>query len=82
MSFLTSASLPFPEPDGLDEIPPGVVALALTVMYLTTFFCLLGMGYTGEQALTLTVGAGLGSITVLDQFGRYVNRRRLDRGQR
>lgn len=82
MSSLTSADLPVPAPDGPDEVDPGVVTLALTVMYLTTFFSLLGMGYPGEHALTLTVGAGLGSVTVVDQFGRYVNRRRLRRSRR
>ena len=82
MSSLTSACPPVPDPAGPDEVDPGVIALALTVMYLTTFFCLLGLGYTGEQSLTLTVGAGLGSVTVLDQFDRYVSRRRLRRSRR
>lgn len=82
MSSVTSAYLPVPEPDGPGEIDPGVVVLAVTVMYLTTFFSLLGMGYPGQHALTLTVGAGLGSITVLDRFGRYMNGRRLPRDRR
>jgi hypothetical protein len=76
------ASSSLPEPDGAGEVDPGVVALAITVMYLTTFFSLLGMGYPGQHALTLTVGAGLGSVTVFDQFGRYVNRRRIRRSRR
>ncbi|MEU8347688.1 hypothetical protein AB0C74_38825 [Spirillospora sp. NPDC048832] len=82
MSSLTSAHLPAPEPGGSNEVDPGVVVLAITVMYLTTFFSLLGMGYPGEHALTLTVGAGLGSVTLIDQFGRYVSRRRLHRSRR
>lgn len=79
-SMLASSAVP--EPDGPGEVDPGVVVLAIMTMYFTVFFSLLGMGYPGEHALTLTVGAGLGSVTVLDQFGRYVNRRRLRRSRR
>lgn len=57
-----------PASGGSGEFDPGMVRLAITVMYLTTFFSLLGLGYPAEHALTLTAAAALGGGTVVDRF--------------
>jgi hypothetical protein len=63
------------DPEEPGQLDPGVIRLAIAVMHVTTFFSLLGMGYPAGQALSLTVGIGLGYLTVADWL---VTRRRGD----
>ncbi|HEU5027215.1 MAG TPA: hypothetical protein VFV01_20015 [Spirillospora sp.] len=65
MSLVDLPALP---PEGPGEIDPMAVKLAVTVMHITVFFCLMGRGLTPEHALSLTVGVGLGCATVIDRF--------------
>lgn len=57
-----------PHPGAPRPLDPGLVRLAVTVMHITVFFSLLGLGYPPEQALPMTAAVGIGSLTVADWF--------------
>ncbi|WP_149265097.1 hypothetical protein [Actinomadura sp. K4S16] len=57
-----------PGPNNGDELDPQVAMLAIAVMHITCFIWLIGLGYAPEQALPITIGVGLGTVTVIDRF--------------
>ena len=66
MSDECRAGLPAPRPENFPEL--AMIKLAVTVMHVTVFFSLLGLGYPAEQALALAVAVGLGNATVADRY--------------
>jgi hypothetical protein len=66
MSREWPSGLPAHRPEDPGEA--GLITLAVTVMHVTVFFSLIGLGYPADQALKLAIAVGLGSATVAGRF--------------